>query len=121
MTFVYTPLDHDKHEIRLLKIDPCGDGRESLIRLRLMTADLSMGPQYTALSYTWGDEHPRFDIAIVESASGKTGTFQVRSNLHAFLKHARETAASHADRTLFWIDQICINLADGAEKTHKTG
>lgn len=119
MTFVYTPLDHDKHEIRLLKIDPCGDGRESLIRLRLMTADLSMGPQYTALSYTWGDEHPRFDIAIVESASGKTGTFQVRSNLHAFLKHARETAAAHADRTLFWIDQICINQADGAEKTHQ--
>ena len=50
---LYRPLDFDTYEIRLLRVRK--DGRESPIRCSLKYASLINPPEYTALSYRWGD------------------------------------------------------------------
>lgn len=64
-------------------------------------------PSFTALSYTWGSTSK--DAAIyVDSAFSP-----VTSNLHAALKHLRKAE----EQRWVWVDAICINQADDAEKS----
>ncbi|KAL6712375.1 WD repeat-containing protein jip5 [Coniothyrium glycines] len=64
---------------------------------------------YTALSYTWGK--PDFNRTI----SLKHNTINITSSLAAALHHLRLT-----DQSVFlWIDQICINQSDSAEKARQ--
>ena len=64
-------------------------------------------PQYTGLSYAWGDDPPSHMIVIDE------GCFQIRSNLHLFLQSTHEL---HEHDTWFWIDQICIDQENVSER-----
>lgn len=64
---------------------------------------------YTALSYTWGHEKPTFEILINDL------TFTVRQNLYDFLDAAWTLKEAE---TWFWIDQLCINQNDIAERNY---
>jgi hypothetical protein len=68
-------------------------------------------PEFQALSYTWGDIAPVYDVYI--ESQDDQGCLSVRENLHGFLVNWRhETRAS----AWLWIDQICINQEDETEK-----
>ena len=71
-------------------------------------------PAYEGLSYVWapaGDEEVAVVVAITTSES--LGKILVRRNLAAALRHLRRPDVSR----LMWIDAICINQDDDAERS----
>ena len=64
---------------------------------------------HTILSYNWGPADPRYTIRI----NGLD--FQVRQNLQDFLNIAR---AALSERPL-WVDAICIDQENIAERNHQ--
>lgn len=64
------------------------------------------GLEYNALSYAWEDPEPTFDLLC----SGKS--LMVQGNLFDLLQQAR----TRYHEMLIWIDAICINQDDDAEK-----
>lgn len=110
---IYKGLDTNSLQIRLLYLEPCGRD-DQVVTCRITTASLSTDPQYYALSYVWGDPKPTDDIIL----NGRP--FRIANSLAAALKHLRATAL-FADRTALpvWIDAVCINQADIAERSQQ--
>ncbi|RSM07156.1 hypothetical protein CDV31_008708 [Fusarium ambrosium] len=120
---LYEPIQGD-YETRILEIKP-GSGSETLQgalhhcwldgdRLALdyarqwgvSTSDFTTPVCYTALSYTWGP--PVFEATIKCDGHAK----RITRGLEAALKQFRQPH----DSIMMWIDQICINQDDDAEK-----
>jgi hypothetical protein len=102
--YVYMPLA--RNYIRLLQLDPTADGtpigriEHIPLRIGLLTR------KYNALSYCWGSGE------AVKSFICDGKVMLIRENLAECLKHL---AAS--DRVVpIWIDAVCINQLDDAEK-----
>lgn len=100
----YSPLDPQKSEIRLVTLLP-GKSHDA-IRCTLSTASLDSAPEFTALSYAWGDPSKTKQI-IVDSEP-----FDVTVNLELGLRTIRKRWG----RRVLWIDAICINQKDDQEK-----
>jgi len=79
------------------------------IRCTFALASLDENPDYEALSYVWGDDTTGFRVTVDGSP------FFVTPNLYSALRHLR---LEDRDRVL-WIDALCINQADDAERTHQ--
>ncbi|SPQ19129.1 b5daaf57-3c47-494b-a94e-28294091caf1 [Thermothielavioides terrestris] len=82
------------------------------IHATLTTISLSQNLPYNALSYTWGSANgPAHHIQL----NGRP--FSVRSNLHDCLVHLRRQGfASRESGVPLWIDALCINQDDVAER-----
>lgn len=95
--------------IRLLKIrrrNPFGD-----IRCELVQVDIDSKTKYEALSYTWGREKMTEPIYI----NGKV--WLVSPTVVAVLYHL----SSYRRERLIWIDSICIDQTNNAEKNQQIG
>jgi hypothetical protein len=105
--FRHSPLDHTIAAIRLIRLLPelSPDG---LIQCTI-THD-TVEASYTCLSYRWGAPTPSNPIII----NGKL--FEVRQNLLDFLHMARR---NNEAANIFWIDALCIDQANTAEKNHQ--
>lgn len=110
---IYEALDANSLQIRLLYLEPCSGG-DQVLTCRMSVASLSKDLQYHALSYVWGDPNPT-DHMILDGRP-----FRITYNLAAALKHLRATEL-FADETALpiWIDAICINQADLAERSQQ--
>jgi predicted AAA+ superfamily ATPase len=111
MSTIYQNLDlFNGHgtTIRLLTI--LRGARGSLIRSSLAVASLDDDLHYEALSYTWGDPTVERAINVNENHSLK-----VTANLETALQYLR---CPDKERVL-WIDAICINQDDNAEKSNQ--
>jgi hypothetical protein len=101
------------HQIRLVKIQPDlvkfdhSSSEEDAIQCTLLDVDLSSIGKYTALSYCWGGFDPGIKILL----NGEV--YEVTENLHCALETFRQ---SNGD-ALFFIDALCINQNDDAEKS----
>lgn len=117
------PLVSEECEIRLLVMLP---GRKaSDIVCDLLVARLPVGQtppprRYHALSYCWGTRLASQSITINSSP------FYPTQNLHDALSALREAEQSdalqhgrEAQPILLWIDAVCINQQDNAEKSHQ--
>ncbi|KAF7188260.1 Ankyrin-1 [Pseudocercospora fuligena] len=102
---LYMPLDKNRHEIRLMRVIPSGNSKD--IMCQLDTFDLESAPLYTALSYEWGHLTDQRQIVV----NGLT--LLVRHNLWNFLHHRGGTG----DFAWIWIDALCINQSDLAERS----
>jgi hypothetical protein len=104
--YTYKALDNDpvNPQIRLLRLLP--GSHDAPIQCTIGRVGLNEPPHFEALSYTWGTDQS-LDPVICD---GKT--ISVTSNLLAALHQFRSRSRA---RTL-WIDAICINQADNAEK-----
>lgn len=110
---IYETLDKDNLQIRLLYLDPC-DGADQVITCRMTTASLSENAQYHALSYVWGDPERTDDIVLNGSP------FRITNSLAVALKYLRATSLFSDEMALpIWIDAICINQADLAERSQQ--
>jgi hypothetical protein len=101
--YSYQPLQGD--EVRVLEIIEL----EPVLHFRLLHVDVAQVPPYIALSYTWGP--PSFcDSTLIENCT---------LAITASLKGALDALASdvHAASCCFWIDAICINQQDVAERS----
>jgi len=115
---LYTTLDRDKSEIRLLHLPPRRVAFNStysdneIIECSLVSANLN-DAHYEALSYEWGPPNPpgsSFKLQI----NGVTQ--EVRENLWRALFYLRRDGI----RTL-WVDALCINPKDVRERNHQVG
>lgn len=108
-SFVYASLQADIREFRLLTLQPSTD-RHAPVRCKLNRASFDNNDvKYTALSYTWGD--PLSTTMILVNGATK----QVTIDLEAALRHIRQSSCA----MVLWIDAICINQEDLAEKNHQ--
>ena len=102
---IYQPLYHN--EIRLITLAP-GKWTDP-IECSLHIVSLDDGPTYDALSYVWGNASLRKWIRLENSH------FDVSKSLEVALRHLR-----HEDsERVMWIDAICINQSDDAEKSQQ--
>ncbi|KAM7208297.1 Heterokaryon incompatibility protein (HET) domain containing protein [Naviculisporaceae sp. PSN 640] len=107
--------------IRLLYLQPAID-QDAPIEARLEVVHLhnELRP-FEALSYVWGHEveSGALRLHLQPHISGPTATAQVdiTTNLAVALRHLR-----HLDRArILWVDAVCINQQDVAEKTAQVG
>ena len=128
--FRYAPLDRTRNEIRLLELNGAeatlvhyslGRDREEAsggkphdnddIDLTPRHDSTSNVPNFAAVSYVWGTSPPTRWIRI------DGARFAIRPTLRRFLDRlqAREFM------TRLWIDSICIDQQDDAEKSHQIG
>ena len=110
MNFAYSS-NLDSNKLRLLQ--PAGNyGDSPILRFRLHHVQRASKPPYTAVSYTWGDGDASELIYLDDRP------FRVRPNLWSCL-HYLSRAARDADVAwrYLWVDAICINQADTAERS----
>lgn len=101
---IHTALRDPKNQIRLLHLEAGSD--EDDISTSLEAWDKKSAPPYNAISYTWGaTEGPRTILV-------NGGPLLVGQNCHYALWQAR----LHFPRSYIWLDAICINQQDLAEK-----
>jgi hypothetical protein len=106
---IHNPLHTKKPQIRLLVLHP---GRfDDPVSCRLKICYLKRHPAYEALSYVWGDAVATLPIYV----GSQCKRFEATTNLECALRHLRY---SDRDRIL-WVDAICINQFDDAEKSHQ--
>lgn len=96
--------ERERPKIRLVEIHPDTNGP---VECTLNDVFLDDPPDYQALSYTWNNEKPCEPIIC----SGQR--LHITPNLHAALLQLRD---SNTPRTV-WVDAICINQANDAEKS----
>ncbi|KAF2826945.1 HET-domain-containing protein, partial [Ophiobolus disseminans] len=105
--FHHEPLDHTTKAIRLVEILP-DLSPELLIQCTMRYATVNV--LYICLSYRWGAPSPNQQVLV----NGKPHI--VRQNLFDFLNMIRKTQSTPP---AYWIDALCINQADLAERNHQ--
>ncbi|KAF2108757.1 heterokaryon incompatibility protein-domain-containing protein, partial [Lophiotrema nucula] len=98
-------LPDDGRSIRLLTIEPNTDN-SSTVSCNLRVAAVQPGLQFEALSYCWGDPKAQ-EVIFVNGTQ-----LAVTKNLSTALLALRD---SETPRT-FWVDALCINQHELAEK-----
>ncbi|KAI1358883.1 heterokaryon incompatibility protein-domain-containing protein [Xylaria arbuscula] len=108
--FQYEKIDNipGGDHIRVLSL-AASENYNDPIHVNLWVVKLTDAPSYEALSYCWGDASDKRPI----SCDGKP--FLVTKNLESALRRLRQP---HADNIL-WIDAICINQNDLAERSYQ--
>ena len=113
-SFSHQPLHLSRRCIRLLHL--LKPTPKFPVRCRLDEHVFSPGAdivEYNAVSYEWGDQKkPKVQIEVNGSP------FEVGQNLHDFLSNLVRHHPTEAAYNL-WIDAICINQTDTAEKNHQ--
>lgn len=104
----YIPIDTTKQEIRLVTIEPA-EYDDLPIKCTLSVACLKESPDFTALSYVWGDA----SITRLIQLNGEK--FHVTENLFSALIALRQ----QSEEFVCWIDAICINQQDTSEKSNQ--
>jgi len=108
---IHSPLTGDT-TIRLLLLQPAESQEEIACRLVIKDLGDSIIP-YEALSYVWGTSDPASPHMLY--CDGQA--FRIDVNLRAAL-HGLRPKKGTAPRVL-WIDAVCINQADAAEKARQ--
>lgn len=105
--FSYQALDTNASQVRLLDIS-APTSHTGLIScvLRHVSLDTDPVPVFEAISYYWGGASERRDILL----NGEIVSVPVNTELAL-----RCMANGHRDRTV-WIDALCINQTDNAER-----
>ena len=107
-TFQYSPLETPS-TIRLVHVPPYDPScTRNNLELTLHHVEISqVRKKYDALSYVWGDDKKMHTINV----NGRS--FQVRENLMFYLRRVCRNPL------LLWIDALCLNQDDKAEKSQQ--
>jgi len=105
---IYSPLDENRREIRLCRIQPFSSGQQSISCI-LSTVSLNDAPNFEALSYVWGDAKDRLPITV----NGQQ--LLVTKNLAAAMRALGSQARLVYPRVV-WIDALCIDQSNMAER-----
>ncbi|KAG7284189.1 hypothetical protein NEMBOFW57_010552 [Staphylotrichum longicolle] len=102
----YEALSNPEAEIRLIRVRPAQSAGD-VPRCDLYYAPLGAAPRYIALSYAWGIQPISSTLAIGGNQ------YLVNAAAASALQHLQ----SKDEEIYVWIDQICINQTDAAEKS----
>ena len=106
-TVRYRPLDSASKQIRLLILHSGTEAED--IKCHLEQVALEDNPEFTALSYVWGDPTDNPTILLNDVR------FPVTKNLHAALRSIRSHTPEEMSR--LWVDAVCINQKDIGERS----
>jgi hypothetical protein len=111
--YVYEALEQPDKTIRLLKILTTSPH----ICCKVIVVSLDDRPEYTTLSYVWGDPNERESVEIdgqkLKITSSLAGALQ---DIYVQFKSYPVDASTEQ---WLWADGICINQADDHEKSHQ--
>ena len=110
MAALYESLDTKRTQFRRLILLPGESGGldDTLVgTLEMVWFDET--PEYEALSYVWGSSSPAKRMVL----NGKEIT--ITPNLDCALRHLRQASS----KRILWVDALCINQDDSAEKAHQ--
>lgn len=131
-TFAYQPLStlsYEEFETRLIRLHPGGfNDRIYCTIYHAIILNWRPPPEYTALSYVWGDAKKTKPIQLgyqqlLTSETPCTWppapslgvdcykSLQITTNLETALRHLR----SRSSERILWVDAICINQSDREE------
>jgi hypothetical protein len=105
-TYEYFSLDKEKSEFRLLELLPLPNSSQKPLQCRLKRPSLENTWKYEAISYTWGDPTPSRYIQV----DG------MRLHLPVNSENALRWLASPHQTRIVYMDAVCINQADLAER-----
>ncbi|KAF1966268.1 hypothetical protein BU23DRAFT_487264 [Bimuria novae-zelandiae CBS 107.79] len=97
----------DGASIRLLRFSRSQNGE---LTGRLKQFELANVPQFFSVSYTWGEK--TYSDTTLQL---RTGRIPVLKSLFPFLRMVSQHEDFH-DEDWWWIDSLCINLADSQER-----
>ncbi|RMX71150.1 hypothetical protein D0869_15926 [Hortaea werneckii] len=103
---IWTPLDKEKREIRILLLQPSEDEDDALYA-DLEVVSLDNEPEYKAISYVWGDAT---DTTVMFMNGGKV--IEITRSLAAALRRFRD----YTNFVALWADAVCINQEDLQER-----
>ncbi|KAI4140614.1 MAG: hypothetical protein L6R39_005721 [Caloplaca ligustica] len=117
--------NHSIPRIKLLNILPAHHEanrtppQREIVQCELQLEALSEAPEYEALSYTWGSTSQEFPVQVQLTGlwpeplpASRTKTFHVTKHLHAALLRLQQPKVPR----LVWIDQLCIDQSNTAER-----
>jgi hypothetical protein len=105
------PLDRESTCIRVLDIKPSSSETGDIpIEAFMHVVNLEEQTAFTALSYVWGSYAVQRHTILCDNVS-----FEVTSNCYSALWHLRQNYGS----IRIWLDAICINQEDEAEKSQQ--
>ena len=96
------------HQIRLLALHPALTIEED-ISCHLVSVSLDEALDFDALSYTWGDPHPKKKIHCM----GRV--MEIGLNLHSALCHLRH----RLKQRFLWVDALCIDQENKQERSQQ--
>ncbi|KAK1671701.1 heterokaryon incompatibility protein-domain-containing protein [Colletotrichum godetiae] len=108
--FQYEPLNLTGNSFRLLMLHPGSTGEISCDIFEASLDPDGIIP-YEALSYAWGN----IELSASITANGKT--LRITNNLFTALSYLRDDSIGR----VMWIDAICIDQNDVAERGHQVG
>jgi hypothetical protein len=109
------PLSPTTPQIRLLHIHPSSN-HDDPIKCSLSVHNLDKTLEFTALSYEWG-RPPRKHGDKPTVHINYLWTLEIQVNLDKALRHLRQPDKP----LLIWVDAVCINQNDNAEKGQQVG
>ena len=109
----YRDLDPKLNEIRLLHILPAKRGKRIECRLSHASIDDEQA-RYQALSYVWGAQLEQLrDVLNIRHIFVDDKVVAITRNLEVALRHIRD----EQDEVVLWVDALCINQFNLAEKS----
>lgn len=112
--YEYAPLPSPTH-LRRCIIQPDHYKKPVTIAIDVVEFKTAI-PAYEALSYVWGTEKDRLQVAV-DCGNGVRRNLSVTRNLHGALRSLRQPDSPR----FMWIDAICINQEDDVEKGPQVG
>ena len=113
--YAYEPLPVGRDCIGLVELLPQSFDSGITVRLCMIDLSLSAHAPYTALSYVWGSRANETTICVEtdnDCGSPNIRSLKVTKNLYQALQYLRP--AKEAE--MFWIDALCVNQKDLAER-----
>ncbi|OAG17312.1 hypothetical protein CC77DRAFT_942576, partial [Alternaria alternata] len=107
---LYTTLDTSRDEIRLLEIISI----EPVV-CKLSIVSLLDKPEFSALSYTWGNASAT-ELVIVEGRSIAVTTSLIHALKTVYFQWTEGYCSDDNSGHKIWVDAVCINQPDIQEK-----
>lgn len=105
-----------KDEMRILRLMPAvSDAKEIVCNLEVFPFEKP--PDFEALSWCWGDQRGGEELKIHENLGGEVtvSSIQISPNLYDALVALRSPEKAR----LLWVDAVCINQNDTAERNEQ--